>query len=696
MKRILIVLFILLIPIASFSNDLAPSAKLQEFNTDGTVCAGCYLYTYDTGTTTPRATKISQSGASNTNPIVLDSAGRASVWLDSSEYRFVLKEDDDSTVLYTIDDISVFPTSGTFSFTSLTATGVDIQDLDGLINIGNRYMIDATEADQGARSSGYPTTLKTVKDYVDNMGASKGVILVFSHSTSSNSTSYTFSTDETILSNFDLLIENGARLDIDSAKTLTVQGNIDAQPFQIKTGSGTLAFTSNAKLEKVYPQWFAAVGDGTNDDTAEIQEAITALNSGGGGTLLFPNGTYLVSDAGSGYAINLLTDTSIVGSGVAATIIKLDDTQDADVFNIDTVSNTRITNLSIDGNKDNQTTGGDGVVITDAAWVTLYNLHIHDTENFGISVASGTSTYVSIDTIYLYNNDENPIDVNNTTGRGSGVHINNIRIEGMVSTAEAAISVTGWGNLLSNIDITDLQSDQYGIHFEDSDNSSLTNFSIQNTSADTTKGIYIDSSSHVQITNGYINISSVGVFITGEYAKIANVNARVCTTGFYFDEDGTDYGVYGTVVNCSSDNSTTAFQVDAEQVRISNSVIVGATTGFDVDANSTSSIFSNNYINAATEVSDGGTTSRFSRNIGYKTENSGTGSVTSGGTTDVITHGLDVTPTIDQITITASEDPTNTPGVIFVNTIGATQFTVNCENDPGASNMDFGWHIANY
>tara|TARA_Y100000310_G_scaffold119061_2_gene117871 strand:+ start:349 stop:1755 length:1407 start_codon:yes stop_codon:yes gene_type:complete len=73
------------------------------------------------------------------------------------------------------------------------------------------------------------------------------------------------------------------------------------------------------------------------------------------------------------------------------------------------------------------------------------------------------------------------------------------------------------------------------------------------------------------------------------------------------------------------------------------------------------------------------------------TKNSGTGSITSGGTTDVITHGLTSAPTLEDIFITLGENPTNTPGAIWVDTIGATTFTVNCENDPGASNLDFAW-----
>jgi hypothetical protein len=81
-------------------------------------------------------------------------------------------------------------------------------------------------------------------------------------------------------------------------------------------------------------------------------------------------------------------------------------------------------------------------------------------------------------------------------------------------------------------------------------------------------------------------------------------------------------------------------------------------------------------------------------NRGWVTENSGTGSIASGTTADTITHGLSVTPTVDDIAITLAEDPTNSPGAIWVDTLTSTQFNVNCENDPGASNLDFGWRAA--
>lgn len=75
------------------------------------------------------------------------------------------------------------------------------------------------------------------------------------------------------------------------------------------------------------------------------------------------------------------------------------------------------------------------------------------------------------------------------------------------------------------------------------------------------------------------------------------------------------------------------------------------------------------------------------------TESSGTGSVASGATTAVITHGLGVTPALKDISITWGEQGSNDYGRWSVGTITSTQFTVTVAADPGASNLDFGWSV---
>ena len=80
------------------------------------------------------------------------------------------------------------------------------------------YYVDATEADHGAAGNG-----GGAYDIVTALGASKQITLVFDMTdTSNNNTDYVFSTSLTFTSNYTLDIRSGARLDPDSAKTVTV------------------------------------------------------------------------------------------------------------------------------------------------------------------------------------------------------------------------------------------------------------------------------------------------------------------------------------------------------------------------------------------------------------------------------------------------------------------------------------------
>lgn len=67
------------------------NVNVQFFDNAGLVLGGGKLYTYAAGGTTPLATYTNQAGSTpNANPVVLDSAGRANVWLSAASYRFDL------------------------------------------------------------------------------------------------------------------------------------------------------------------------------------------------------------------------------------------------------------------------------------------------------------------------------------------------------------------------------------------------------------------------------------------------------------------------------------------------------------------------------------------------------------------------------------------------------------------------------
>ncbi len=92
---------------------------MQWFDNNGIVLAGGKLYTYIAGGTTPQATYTSETGGSaNTNPVVLDSAGRANVWMTPGvSYRFDMKTSA-GVLLWTVDNIPGGSLAGQSSVTA--------------------------------------------------------------------------------------------------------------------------------------------------------------------------------------------------------------------------------------------------------------------------------------------------------------------------------------------------------------------------------------------------------------------------------------------------------------------------------------------------------------------------------------------------------------------------------------------------
>ena len=84
---------------------LFTDGKFQAFDADGNPLASGKLYSYAAGTLTPLATYTTQAGTvANANPVILDSAGRASVWRGPASYRMILKTSADVTV-WDVDNI---------------------------------------------------------------------------------------------------------------------------------------------------------------------------------------------------------------------------------------------------------------------------------------------------------------------------------------------------------------------------------------------------------------------------------------------------------------------------------------------------------------------------------------------------------------------------------------------------------------
>lgn len=108
MKRVARLLFPLLGLLPCYAQvPVAPIVQphVTFVNGVGQPCASCTLQSYAAGTTTPIATYTDAAGVSvNTNPIVLDAAGGANVWLSNTTYKFVLKTALGATI-WTVDQV---------------------------------------------------------------------------------------------------------------------------------------------------------------------------------------------------------------------------------------------------------------------------------------------------------------------------------------------------------------------------------------------------------------------------------------------------------------------------------------------------------------------------------------------------------------------------------------------------------------
>lgn len=209
----------------------------------------------------------------------------------------------------------------------------------------------------------------------------------------------------------------------------------------------------------------------------------------------------------------------------------------------------------------------------------------------------------------------------------------------------------------------------------------------------------------VNVTNGkfYTDTATAGV-------ELFHVNARTLAgsaTGLYANWIGGQFESHTPITYLNVDNSVAlALQLRfmATNVWLNPSTGTTATICNNANANwhatSNAFIFSDNYHMGAGTLALGTLPTaaatmkiKVRGNQYFTTENSGTDTITNPATSQVVAHGLDVTPTVDDFTITLAENPTNALTAVWVDTIGAANFTVNCEPAPGASNLDFGWRV---
>lgn len=113
MRRISIFVFLFFCALAAFAQTAQPIFQpFQSFlDQNGNPCSGCSLFSFSAGSSTPQPTYTSAAGTTqNTNPVILNAAGGATIWMGPIAYKFVL-QNTFGTVIWTVDQV-LAPTPG--------------------------------------------------------------------------------------------------------------------------------------------------------------------------------------------------------------------------------------------------------------------------------------------------------------------------------------------------------------------------------------------------------------------------------------------------------------------------------------------------------------------------------------------------------------------------------------------------------
>jgi hypothetical protein len=259
MKK-LIFLILLLAGMSFGQTTVAPflSSKIQLLDNSGVVCSGCLLDTFAAGTTTPLATYSESTGTSlNANPVVLDSAGRATVYLTSASYKFRLRSALGVT-LWTQDVISWTTQLTTFP---------------GIIDTGDLTLQQSTAATNVANQSS--NNIKVQARY------------------------WTGSADATETCNLQDVLGTGSNPTV--AFTLTCSGSSGATSFSVVPNTaflgtvsvtGVTTDTGGLNIGKVIrdARQDGVKCDGTTDDSAAITLSLVNAYAAGQGAVQLPSG----------------------------------------------------------------------------------------------------------------------------------------------------------------------------------------------------------------------------------------------------------------------------------------------------------------------------------------------------------------------------------------------------------------------
>ncbi len=386
--------------------------------------------------------------------------------------------------------------------------------------------------------------------------------------------------------------------------------------FQDITVKGNISLSATTTILPGFtPARIAEIRIAGESGIETIQAAIDDANSNGGGYVFIPAGTYTITDSGSSVGIRLKSNVYIVGAGIGRTILKLGNSENSHVIQASGISNTGVFNLTVDGNRSNNT--GVGVHGIRSGGVTTFhidNVEVKETRGYGIGLETGDQIGIYLRNLYINNVGRDGIDFKNPNGLNDAIFLSNIRVEdfglGSGLTGQKGVDIRGPA-VINGLFVNGFSSDGRGVAFNltvagafGGRRSSLSNFHLETGTTGTTIGVEAGND-WVAVSNGYIRNLVTGWKVVGNAQgnSITNVTCDGCTTGFHVSD-----GDLAALSNVIASGGTTGFQFTTA---IRNTLVNGratSTTGILVDAGGTDNvIIGGNYTGSTTPLTDNGT-----------------------------------------------------------------------------------------
>jgi hypothetical protein len=519
--------------------------KFQAFDANGDPLSGGKVYTYEVGTSTLK-TSYSDYDAStaNANPVVLDSRGEADIYVKGA-YK-----------------ISVYTSADVLVWTLDNVQGGIGEDGQG----ENYYYPDSTASDQGATGNS-----DTIKYAIDTISTDTGTIYL-RHNSGSATTTYTLTTSDTLPDNVKLEIENGAIIDGAGTLTLASPEQLDVgEDQQIFGSSLTVAFT---KTGTVYPEWWGAKS-GNTDDTTEVQAAldcrghvVLSAEYNVTGVYVSP-GTRIEGRAfhadGTSY---LNAGFKLIASSDPEGVLMTENVETgfSDDWNMHAIF---ISNIYIDGNRDNNSTGH-GIYQVSSGFVNeIRNVQIKECAQDGIHLGGEGVAYAdraTISSVGISNCDRAGIYLEGDTGYTS-VLLESVKVDNCLS----GIYVNGGtGATLGSIVITNYRSEVSGsvgatimansIHLYDCNGCQVAIIGAK---------FFRAASTSTQRSGGAIKIENQAprLFVTGAYQNTPDSNSAYANL---LDDDAASTDIEDTAMNffASTPSGTDDAQVFSRQVDV--------------------------------------------------------------------------------------------------------------------------------